>query len=138
MKLDFIKYLSVGYYAEKNSKEGLNLLREFNKKVNLAGNKKELENLVQEYGKKVNTLERKYLASWIPSISTILPGILINNVYISMSYVLVASSVQLADWTRRIIRFKTEEGLCYETWDSRYPYEKKFDEKVKALLEGSF
>ncbi len=136
MELNFIKYLSMGYHAEKNSKEGLDCLIDFNEKLSLVKNKKELENLVTEYERRIKKLENKYYLAWLTA-GTFLPAFAIDNFYGASAYILGVFGLQLSDWTRRVIKFKTENGLVEEKWTSYYPYREKFKNKVKLISESN-
>lgn len=134
MKLDFLKYFIPGHYAEKDSKEGLNCIREFEAKADSVKNKAELEILVQEYEKRIESIGTPRYKYWIAE-SPLLLGLAIPNPNIGIWYIAVLGSIQLWDWTQRVRKFKTDNNLWNERWHSSYPYRQKFREKSQCLLE---
>ncbi|KYK24695.1 hypothetical protein AYK26_06500 [Euryarchaeota archaeon SM23-78] len=135
MKLNFLKYISPGYYAMKGSQEGLDYIKEFETKVSDVKNKEEIETLIQEYEKKIDSIPKNTAPFWLSIVTPLLPAFAIPNGNIAIFYIVGVGSVQLWEWTIRVRNFKAENDLWPDRWTSVYPYKKKFEEKAKQLLE---
>jgi len=137
MKLSFLNYISPGYYAMKDSQEGLECIREFENKSRPVRDKEELETLIREYEKRIGSIPKPKNTAllWLSMIAPYLPAFAIPNGNIAVFYVLGVATAQLSDWTRRIRKFKTDNNLWSGKWHSHYPYKKKFEEKCKRLVE---